>query len=57
MTYCKQQIPDDFYVVDPLQKPIELKENLEYIKVLKDKQKLHELYHKRILELEKLKDV
>lgn len=51
MTYCKQQIPDDFYIVTDL--PIELNYNMRYIKTLRIKREIHTRYNNRILRTEK----
>lgn len=51
MTYCKQQIPDDFYIVTDL--PIDLNPNIRYIKVLRSKREIHTRYNNRILRTEK----
>ncbi len=53
MTYCKQQIPDEFYIPTKEQVPIEISGNINYINAKKQKDRLHELYYLRCERLRK----
>lgn len=54
MTYCKQQIPWDFYIVNDITLDSDI--NIGYIYILKRKRELHKNYYNRILKLEELKN-
>lgn len=47
MTYCKQQIPDEFYIPTTEQLPSDLIGNINYTNAKRQKDHLHKLYYER----------